>query len=540
MKLVFIYPFINRTSNTPIKWLPLSAAILIGNLRKKFSEIIFHQFDLEEEIRDAISKKKLDGHYLDLLDQFIYMECDFATDRDLIKYNKFLTDVINYLKLGEYDHYLFSFYNRHPVGIKANILLAKYLKKRYKNKKIIFGGIYGYGNDYTKHSFEEFDFIDSFVIGRGEAALKEILINLLKNKRIKKIYQNQPKRRLWELPDFKSFKSFRYFCYSSKDLESLYGFKFGKKIKTDEKIVFIPYFFSQGCFWRKCAYCAISRTKEFYHKEIDKITKDLARLKKVYQTKYFVFFNNNFNSNLDFSKKLLRSFIKNKLNILWTDSFNLVVLDEELIDLLARAGCFRMDIGTTVLNSRIQKLYNNILQDNSYLKNLKKISQRGIWTHINLIANLPYQYSVKKDKAILDKYMEYIDGVTLNSYRRYSNSDLTINHEKYNLENINDEFLSNKERRKRTLPFIERSLILPFIERSFKGTIEEREELFEKNYIELKEFFREHKKFLNKIDTIHLYLLGHLYSSLGFTNKNKIKEIVAIISKTSNWFARLK
>lgn len=277
-------------------------------------------------------------------------------------------------------------------------------------------------------------------------------------------------------------------------------------------------FFSIGCFWGKCAYCSQSKIKGFCYKEIDKIVKDLTELKKLYQTKYFIFYNNNFNFNLDFSKKLLKSFIKNKLDILWTDSFNLVVIDDELIDLLVQAGCFRADIGVTTLDPKIQKLYNNILQDNKYLENLKKISQKGIWTHINLIANLPYQYSVKKDKIVLDRYMKYIDGVSLNSYRKYLTSDLTINYQKYNLEYINEIVFSGKNKTGTTLSFIERD---------FEGNLEERKKMFEKNYIELKFFFEEHKNFLNHINLIHLYLLGYLYNNLGFANKNKIKEIVA-------------
>jgi len=527
MKLIFIFPFINQVGS-PIKWLPLSVPTLIGNLKKDFPEITFHQIDLEEEVRGAISEGRLDSRYQKLLDQFVISKHDFIADKNLIKFKFFFDDVVDYLKLDEYDHYFFSFYNRNKTGIIANIILAEYLKRRYKDKKIILGGILGYDDDYTKRSFEEFGFIDSFVIGFGVVALKEILSDLLKNKKIKRIYKNYRidlrKEMLGYLPDFRSFRSFRSFCYSPEDLESIYGgIKVKGEVETYEKIVFIPYFFSMGCFWSKCAYCGNSgHHKEFYYKkETEGITSDLVKLKEIYQTKYFIFFNNNFNFNFDFSKKLLKSFIKNKLDILWTDSFNLMILDEELIDLLAQAGCFRMDIGITTLAPKIQRLYNNILQDNKYLENLEKISKKGIWTHISLIANLPHQYSLKKDKMVLGKYMEYIDGVSLNYYRKYPTSELAINSEKYNLKHVNEKVFFNKQR----------PGIMPFIEKDFKGTLEERKELFAKNYIDFKKFFLKHKKFSNDINSVHLYLLGYLYNALGFGNKNRIKNIIANTKK---------
>lgn len=522
MKLVFIFPLINEYVGTPIKWLPLSTSTLIGNLKKKFPKIIFHQLDLEEEIKGAISKKKLDRGYSKLINHFVELNHDIPTDKDSIKFKDFFADIVDYFELGGYDHYFFAVYNRNKTAIKANILLARYLKRRYKDKKIIFGGIYGFGDDCTKRSFEELSFIDSFVTARrGESATKEIIEQLLTDNKLERIYQRyspsgSAEETLRYLPDFTNFKSFKYFQYFPKDLEKIYNIKLRRET-TEKEIVFIPYAFSKGCFWSKCAYCGNSGRAGFYCKDIDKIVRDLIKLKEIYQTKYFIFFNNNFNSDLDFSKKLLKSFIKNRLDILWTDSFNLMILDKELLDLLVRAGCFRMDIGVTTVNPKIQKLYNSILQDNTYLENLKKISQKGIWTHINMIVNLPHQYTVKEDREVLGEYMSYIDGITLNSYRRHP-SELGENYKSYNLIPVNESiYLNNK------------SFLMPFIEKDFEGTLNKRKELAAQNFMELENFFSRHNPILNNI---HLYLLGHLYNELGFEHKDKIKKIIAGICQT--------
>lgn len=524
MRPVFLFPFINEPVGTPLKWLPLSTPILIGYLKRYFYKIIFHQFDLEEEVKRAISEGKLSKDYLETLNHFLIDKKDKTVIKnkdlkeDLVKFKNFFADLVNHFRLKEYDCYFFAVYNRNKIGIRANLLLAKYLKEIYKDKKIIFGGIYGFGQDLSVSSFNQFNFIDSFVLarGKGEIPAKEIIERLLTGKNFKKSYLSTPsippEEFSRELPDFKSFKSFKYFQYSPRELEQIYNIKL-PKVGKDEKFVFIPYRFSRGCFWAKCAYCDNSgEVPKFDCKDIKTIIKDLIRLKETYQTKYFVFFNNNFNSDLNLSKELLRAFIKNKLDILWTDSFNPNIMDEELIDLMVRGGCFRADIGVTVLNPRNQKLYNNILQNNKNLENLKKMAQKGIWTHINLIANLPHQYSITKEKIILKKYMDFIDGVSLNNYRQYPRSDLVLNYKKYNLKWID---LHNCG-----------PLSLSFLEKDFRGTIDERKKIFSKNFSQLRDFLYSFGTLTNSINSINLYLLGYLYNTLGFKQKNKIKKII--------------
>jgi len=520
MKIVFIFPFKNKKLGSPIKWLPAGSAVLIGNIKRDFPQIIFHQIDLEEEIKKAFKENKFDKNYLKVINCLSSIKRDIPTNKDLTRFNNFFSDLVDYLKLGSYDHYFFSVYERYKIGIKANILLARYLKNKYKKKKIVFGGIFGVGDEYGEKMRKRIffsDFVDACVVGPGEISTKEIIINLLDNKELKRVYQKFTPPNLCFIgpPDYKKFKSIKYFQHSCDDLETLYNIDLPKN-KTSKKILFIPYMFSLGCFWSKCSYCRQSRRSQrpnfFLKNDISQIINDLFELKENYNTNFFIFYNNNFNSNLEFSKKLLRAIIKSKLNILWTDSFNLRVMDNELLDLLVQSGCFRMDIGCAILNPKLQKLYHNILQ-NRHLRQLKRISERGIWTQINVIVNMPYQYTVKKDKAILNRYMPYIDSVSLYNYIRKIGSDLGENYEKYDLKIINEKI--------HTRGF--QDSILYYIENDFKGTIEKRKKLFVENNLELRNFFTKHKK---PVNSVHLYLLGYLYNNFGFGNKDKIRKIV--------------
>jgi len=159
MKLVTFLPFVNKSS-FDLKWLPISMPNLVGNLKEFFPKIIFHQIDLSEEIKKIFSE----DFCSDLSCQIANFTNIIPVDKDLPRFKKLFSAIDNYLCLEKYDHYFFSHYNPSELGIKANLFLAKYLKKKYKDKKIIFGGIYGVGKNYSKRSFEELDFIDSSVI----------------------------------------------------------------------------------------------------------------------------------------------------------------------------------------------------------------------------------------------------------------------------------------------------------------------------------------------------------------------------------------
>lgn len=200
---------------------------------------------------------------------------------------------------------------------------------------------------------------------------------------------------------------------------------------------------------------------------------------------------------------------------MWTDSFNLSVLDDELIDLLPKAGCIRTDIGLVTFNNNLQKFYNNIIQDDRYLENLEKIHRKGIWVDISMIANLPYNYSSNVDIGYLDKYHQYIDSVTLNSYRAYK-SEMVLHPKKYRLNVLNENVLIENK-------------IAPmyFIEKDFKKSLEERKMLYRKNYLDLKDFFSRNSIILN---SKYYYALVCLYNHFGFKNKNKIKENIVKLS----------
>lgn len=540
MKIIFIYPFKSKLCAGPIKWLPLSSARLVSVLKIFFSNIDFYHIDLENSIEKQIKKSYLSEDFNIIAKNIIDERCDVPSIKKVLKYRYFFDEIIKHFKLEKYDHYFFCLYGWNKKGIQANLWLAKYLRYKFgSNKKIFFGGagvdkfsrnkkIFNYLKQNHKQK-NPVNFIDSFIFGfSGEWATKALIKDIIQKKNLKKIYTDKEfikkegvkkyyKKRLNFIPDFDNFIDFNYFSYSYKNLESFYRINTDIK-KKNKKVLFIPYFFSSGCFFGRCAYCPSSGTDfNYVCKPTEEVVKDLKTLKNKYKSSYFIFYNDNFNNDLNYTKKLLKSIINHRLNILFTDSFNLLLLDNEIISLMKKAGIFRVDLGLSTCDSVLQEKYDMLIKDNSLLKKIKFLSKEGIWIQVNMIGNFPFQYSSNKDHEVLEKYIDYIDSVTYNDYLLYRFSRLGKNYKNYNLslvsrdvKGLNDNYTVTDKPE------------LAFLENNFKGTIEERLEIFKQIHDNNINFFKNNNLIINDVN---LYLLGFLYKEWGF-KKDKIKKKV--------------
>ena len=389
MKIAIIFPFM-RTMTSSFDGLPLSTPLLVGGIKNIIGELAdITQIDLSREMVKYTNDNEFTGtEYIAVIKEIwkiirdnkmrddnapLYQMVDnrlkstvyLPSEQDLDRFRPFLKKLVKVARLNEFDHYFLTVYKTIESDVISALLLARYLKAEFPQKRIIFGGLHNY-TGCIRDNLENLPFIDALVIGHGELSCADIIKRLNKNQPLKKIYDISVKsEQLLGCPDFSDFRNLDLFRFSQQRLMDRFNIH---TAPNDKSVLLIPYKFTDGCFWGKCRYCASSRSGAgFSVKDIDTIVAELKSLKKTCRTDNFIFYNNNFNSGLAFTKKLLRAFIKNELNIRWTDSFNLAVFDDEILELLPRAGCIRMDIGTAVLEPKLQKFYNNILRDNRRL-----------------------------------------------------------------------------------------------------------------------------------------------------------------------------
>lgn len=282
MKLAFILPFYRTKEVNSLTGPLFSIPSLIGNIKDIFPDVSFEQIDLDNEIEKAIKDnlfnrkdflfykrniEKLGGNIKKMTGNRFKADYYIPNDRNFNHFKKFLERIFNYNKLSKFDHYFLSVYQVYQPDISAMFLMAKFLKKMDINKKIIIGGLREF-NGYLSKKIKNLNFVDSLVIDYGEGAVEEIINSLNKKKELRKVYNIiiNPKKTLG-FPDYKSFRNLDNFEFNTKNLEKKLKIKFKKENKF--KNIFLPYRFSVGCFWSKCAYCSHSRHKNtiFYTKK---------------------------------------------------------------------------------------------------------------------------------------------------------------------------------------------------------------------------------------------------------------------------------
>jgi anaerobic magnesium-protoporphyrin IX monomethyl ester cyclase len=104
-------------------------------------------------------------------------------------------------------------------------------------------------------------------------------------------------------------------------------------------------FTSRGCPGR-CAYCAGGLFgKKFRFRSADSVVDEMISLRRDYGTRHFHFVDDAMSMDRDRMKRICGRLIDEKLGFTWHMMTRVDAVDEELLDLAARAGCVQIDYG---------------------------------------------------------------------------------------------------------------------------------------------------------------------------------------------------
>ena len=150
---------------------------------------------------------------------------------------------------------------------------------------------------------------------------------------------------------------------------------------------------SRGCPY-ECSFCQvpmISGRKIRMHSPLQ-IVDELELLKKKYGIKSFVLYDDNLFAMRKKAKELLRELISRKLHLKWhVSSFAIFVIDDEMLDLMAEAGCVGVNVAIESGNPRVLKeIINKPIKDlYAVPKLIKGIKSRGMYVLANFIIGNP-------------------------------------------------------------------------------------------------------------------------------------------------------
>ncbi|MDD5668961.1 MAG: radical SAM protein [Candidatus Omnitrophica bacterium] len=331
--------------------------------------------------------------------------------------------------LPRLDRYLESYackisgLNTGVVGFSVNagnllctIELARRVKEKSPEKKIIFGGPHARWFKYDIQNLEQYKdvyrgfyagLVDYFVIGDGEHVLSVLLDEIKKNK--------NPD----VLPGVIAFRSGRHISLGEEeyipDLDSLPFPDFSwADIEgySDRKL---PVLMSRGCI-RKCVYCNDRLLYPYYRRRSAKnVFEELKFRYKQTGINNFEFFDLILNGDLKDLEKLCDMIIRENLDIVWAGQAGIRgEMSLALLIKMKKAGCGTITYGIESFSDPVLRFMNKPYTYADIVKVLKESAAAEISVKINIITGFPGE-SEEMFRETLERIREcrqFIEGVS--------------------------------------------------------------------------------------------------------------------------------
>ena len=324
-----------------------------------------------------------------------------------------------YLELFR-DHFLASILADQPdfigVSITATsqiipgLTLCRLIKEASPGLHLTVGGsIFTRLVDNLRRCPSLFELADDFVVFEGETALLE-LVNQLEGKRDFSKVPNLIYRQNGKIAVNQPFYSENINALPAPNYD---GFPFRLYLAPESVL---PIQFSRGCYYKDCAFCALTLDHQnFRQKDPGKTVENLQLLSEKYETPYFFFTDECFA--LSPTKRLCRQILDRGLRVQWTAEMRFEKnLSRELLSLMHDAGCHKIVFGLESYNQRVMDFMKKGILQESVRRITEDCLDLGIAVHCYIIVGFP----TETEEEALETANFIIKNVRLNSSYGFS------------------------------------------------------------------------------------------------------------------------
>lgn len=227
-----------------------------------------------------------------------------------------------------------------------------------------------------------FELADDFVVFEGETALLE-LVNQLEGKRDFSKVPNLIYRQNGKIAVNQPFYSENINALPAPNYD---GFPFRLYLAPESVL---PVQFSRGCYYKDCAFCALTLDHQnFRQKDPGKTVENLQLLSEKYETPYFFFTDECLA--LSPTKRLCRQILDRGLRVQWTAEMRFEKnLSRELLSLMHDAGCHKIVFGLESYNQRVMDFMKKGILQESVRRVTEDCLDLGIAVHCYIIVGFP-------------------------------------------------------------------------------------------------------------------------------------------------------
>lgn len=257
--------------------------------------------------------------------------------------------------------------------IRRTITIAEKLKDKL-NVPVIIGGCHI--TALPVRTMEEFPVIDYGVLGEGEGTLLDIIKYIEGNAKIKdvegivyryngRIFENKPRKPIADLDSLPFPAFYHYFKQRGKSL-SLSN-------------LYYQIFSSRGCPFN-CAFCMRVLGKTLRRRSAESIIEEINFAITEYGAHTINFADEIFLFNDEKTKDILTKFVEKGIpkKIKWSGLTRADLVDQKLVNLAQKAGCYRLEIGVESGNNDILKRINKNITREQIESAVSIIKRAGI------------------------------------------------------------------------------------------------------------------------------------------------------------------
>jgi len=379
-----------------------------------------------------IRQKNFKNYFNKYIQNSNFKQNDFSFEKYMDCTENFFRWITNNNQWKEFDIIGFSL---NYGQFLPSLAVAKKIKEKYPEKKIIFGGGRTVGKLGIK-VLEAFDFVDFIVSGDGEEALYLLASDYLNYSSIPNLIFRVGDKVVWNNSDFKvNFNETPLINYDSfyKDLANS-SVELQKYFQLHGRL---PVEISRGCWWNKCTFCNLNLQHKCYReKKVERIVEELEFLSTKYKVLNFHLIGNtlpknNYKNLLEEIKKIGKDF-----------SFFVEARSGDLkssdYKLLKDAGFVAMQTGIEAFSQNYLNKMNKGVRVIDNIASLKFCNENGIKNEYNLIYQYPNEDKIdfEESKKNIMKIMQFIDPPQLNNLLVGFGSYIFDNYSKFNIKKL--------------------------------------------------------------------------------------------------------
>lgn len=317
--------------------------------------------------------------------------------------------------LNEFNPDMVGILVRTPL-VNSAMMINKLIKNWKKECLIVWGGPHPTVAPDEVMVLPEVSFL---VYGEGEYTMVE-LAQALETKKslagIKGLYYKDASEKVFKNPKREYIQNLDELPFPARDMV----------VKGD---IYVPGAYadvmgSRGCPFQ-CSYCSAHSTwgRKTRYRSIPSIIEELRLMKDKYNCEIVRFVDDTLTINRKWVEELCQALIKEKLGIKWGCLTRINLIDRNLLKLMARAGCYRIDVGIESGSPRVLQMMKKGINIKDIFKGSKLLDKYGFdWTAF-FLTGFPYETmeDLKETAKIMKKINPY--RMVLSSFTPYPGTE---------------------------------------------------------------------------------------------------------------------